>query len=283
MLAAPPFDAAAQARAKRIAAAAGKPRTQDAGLRAIHAVLHKDHFKTERRAWETYGTSMQRLHEWKKLDVAKLAAAQRTLATATAVHNTESVTAGREQPEETRSTRPKDQRLLSGAQWLKDNTPNLCFVLPGEVEQLDESAYQHSEGRVVLGWNERDGMGPRGAVAVEILYATFPGGPPGVVLVGSPVLSPNQRHFTRRLSVYAYSPDGDPNIFQPDVLLASLEPCCPCVTILTGSVRYPARQIEYDCPTAEVSEKICDDRNREREHIGLRDLFSSQVKTTSSE
>ena len=167
-------------------------------------------------------------NEWKKLGVAKLASAQRTLATATAVHKTESETAGREQPEETRSTRPKDQRLLSGSQWLKENTPNLCIVFPGEVEQLDESAYQHSQGTVVLGWNERDGMGPRGAVAVEILYATFPGGPPGVVLVGSPVLSPNQRHFTRRLSVDAYSPDGDPNIFQPDVLLASLEPCCPC-------------------------------------------------------
>ena len=45
----------------------------------------------------------------------------------------------------------------------------------------------------------------------------------------------------------------------------------PC-NILTSSVRYPARQIEYDCPTAEVSEKICDDRNREREKEVLRHL-----------
>ena len=41
------------------------------------------------------------------------------------------------------------------------------------------------------------------------------------------------------------------------------------VTILTGSVRFPARQIEYDLPTAGVSEKLCDDRNREREKAAL--------------
>ena len=39
--------------------------------------------------------------------------------------------------------------------------------------------------------------------------------------------------------------------------------------MLTGSVRYPARQIEYDCPTADLSEKLCDDRNREREKAAL--------------
>ena len=57
----PPFDST---RAKRIAAAAGRPKTRAEGLRAIHAVLHKDHFATERAAWEAYGATRQRFYEW---------------------------------------------------------------------------------------------------------------------------------------------------------------------------------------------------------------------------
>ena len=60
-----PFDAAAKDRAKRIAAAAGKPKTRDEGLKAIHAALHRKHFSDDRAAWEAYGSSRQRFYEWK--------------------------------------------------------------------------------------------------------------------------------------------------------------------------------------------------------------------------
>ena len=62
---APPFDAAAKERAKRVAAAAGKPKTRDEGLKAIHAALHRQHFREERAAWEAYGSTRQRFYEWK--------------------------------------------------------------------------------------------------------------------------------------------------------------------------------------------------------------------------
>ena len=61
----PLFDAAAKERAKRVAVAAGKRKTRDEGLKAIHAVLHRRCFKDERAAWEAYGSSRQRFYEWK--------------------------------------------------------------------------------------------------------------------------------------------------------------------------------------------------------------------------
>ena len=271
----PPYDTAAQARAKRIAAAAGKPRTQDKGLRAIHAVLHKAHFKTECRAWETYGASMQRFHEWQKVGVEKLDAAQPALTSAimpqqnnsaaadtklpdiwvdvALYHTLQEWYAGRaELPEDWQSgacfvyddvptqqpaelsTRPKDQRLLAGPQWLQENTPNLIIHIVGESPAIDESAYRSGEpvrlGSTPPHYHKRvlsDDELPLGVMwDLNICYATFPGGPPGMVHVGSPVLSTDRRHFTRMLSVDAYSPDGSPNVFQPEVLLASLEPCC---------------------------------------------------------
>jgi hypothetical protein len=48
-----------------LAVAAGKPRTGEAGLKAIHAVLHRSCFSKESLAWEFYGTSRQRFYEWK--------------------------------------------------------------------------------------------------------------------------------------------------------------------------------------------------------------------------
>ena len=62
---APPFDAAAKELSRRIAVAAGKPRTSEVGMKAIHAVLHRSCFSSERLAWEHYGVSKQRFYEWK--------------------------------------------------------------------------------------------------------------------------------------------------------------------------------------------------------------------------
>ena len=61
----PPFNAAAKERATSLAVAAGKPRTGEVGLKAIHAVLHRSCFSKESLAWEFYGTSRQRFYEWK--------------------------------------------------------------------------------------------------------------------------------------------------------------------------------------------------------------------------
>ena len=63
----PPFDDAAKQMARSIAAAAGKPKTRDEGLKAIHAVTHRSLFSTERLAWEHFGTTKQRFYEWKQL------------------------------------------------------------------------------------------------------------------------------------------------------------------------------------------------------------------------
>ena len=69
MAAAPPFDAAAKAYACRIAAAAGKPKTRDEGLKAIHAALHRTCFSCESDAWKHFGVSRQRFSEWKQAAV----------------------------------------------------------------------------------------------------------------------------------------------------------------------------------------------------------------------
>jgi hypothetical protein len=63
----PPFDDAAKQMARSIAAAAGKPKTRDEGLKAIHAVTHRSLFSTERLAWEHFGTTKQRFYEWKQI------------------------------------------------------------------------------------------------------------------------------------------------------------------------------------------------------------------------
>ena len=56
---------AAQQHAKRRAEAAGKPKTQVQGLRAIHAVLNRASFARDEDAWNYYETSRQRYYEWK--------------------------------------------------------------------------------------------------------------------------------------------------------------------------------------------------------------------------
>ena len=61
----PPFDAAAKEIARRVAVAAGKPKTTEVGLKAIHAALHRACFSSERLAWEHFGVSRQRFYEWK--------------------------------------------------------------------------------------------------------------------------------------------------------------------------------------------------------------------------
>ena len=61
----PPFDDAARAAAKKIAAGAGKPRTQEAGLLAIHAALHRKRFQRDEEAYTFFGAKKQRFYEWK--------------------------------------------------------------------------------------------------------------------------------------------------------------------------------------------------------------------------
>ena len=61
----PAFTEAAQKSAKASAIACGKPATRLEGLRAIHAVTHRNCFETEQAAWEHYSSSRQRFYEWK--------------------------------------------------------------------------------------------------------------------------------------------------------------------------------------------------------------------------
>ena len=61
----PPFDEAARNAAKQLAAAAGKPQTQKAGLLAIHAALHRKRFRVDEAAYNFYGAKKQRFYEWK--------------------------------------------------------------------------------------------------------------------------------------------------------------------------------------------------------------------------
>ena len=58
------FDSDALARAKKLAAEHGKPKTCDEGLRAIHAVLH---VKTAEEAFQHFGVAKQRFSEWKNM------------------------------------------------------------------------------------------------------------------------------------------------------------------------------------------------------------------------
>ena len=60
-----PFSESAQHAAKASAIACGKPATRLEGLRAIHAVTHRNCFETEQAAWEHFGSSRQRFYEWK--------------------------------------------------------------------------------------------------------------------------------------------------------------------------------------------------------------------------
>ena len=71
-LSVPPFDEAAKQHARRIAAAAGKPKTGEVGLKAIHAALNLECFSKEQLAWEHFGISKQRFYEWKPLVSATL-------------------------------------------------------------------------------------------------------------------------------------------------------------------------------------------------------------------
>jgi hypothetical protein len=76
----PPFDDAARAAAKKVAAGAGKPRTQEAGLLAIHAALHRKRFQRDEEAYTFFGAKKQRFYEWKpvveKNDGSQLSVAQ---------------------------------------------------------------------------------------------------------------------------------------------------------------------------------------------------------------
>jgi hypothetical protein len=63
----PPFDDAAKARAKQLAAAVGKPGTKEPGLLAIHAVLHRKRFRFDEQAYSFYGAKKPRFYEWKPL------------------------------------------------------------------------------------------------------------------------------------------------------------------------------------------------------------------------
>ena len=76
----PPFDDAARAAAKKVAAGAGKPRTQEAGLLAIHAALHRKRFQRDEEAYTFFGAKRQRFYEWKpvveKNDGSQLSVAQ---------------------------------------------------------------------------------------------------------------------------------------------------------------------------------------------------------------
>ena len=217
----PPFNAAAQAHAKSIAAAAGKPKTRCEGLAAIHAVLHCGSFGTERAAWEAYGASKQRFYEWKKLLAAHLNRSKATPATATIPALPVLGAAPRPQPyswddcpdsledepgfnawcdARPRSLRPKDQQLLTSDAWVEENTPNLTIQrwIPGGQSKVIEYA--------------------NGDKAIQ----TYPGGPPGIVYVGSPVLTPDLRHFERHITCDASSPGGTSHMYQEEALLVRM-------------------------------------------------------------
>ena len=64
----PPFDDAAEQRARDLASKCKKP-ARKPGLLAIHAVVAStcEAFTTERECWDFYGSTRQRFYEWKKL------------------------------------------------------------------------------------------------------------------------------------------------------------------------------------------------------------------------
>ena len=107
----PVFDAAAKARAKAIAAAFGRPKARDAGLLALHAVVHA---KTADAALQHFGVCRQRFSEWKQLILCD------------------------EGIEGTHSDRvnaaPFDQALLVSKPWLAKHVPGLYDFQVGAVE-----------------------------------------------------------------------------------------------------------------------------------------------------
>ena len=268
----PPFDHAAMQRSKRIAAKSGKPKTREEGLKAIHAVLHKGRFATERAAWEAYGVSKQRFYEWKKVDPAKLdrSAVQPSAATdpdppanAASMEVDASGWMGDEPFDEeewrawwdvwhaTASTKlreqpwfkPKHLGLLVTPDWVKEHTPNLV---------LDE-------------------VGPTGSGRYNTRSSKHENLQAGVIHLHSPQLSPRGRHFTRGISVEGCIEVDDCAPPLPGWWLRPQE---------GGGIRHAWNlwqpEIEYDCPPDagedSTAAKQRDDRHRDREMRALRQL-----------
>jgi len=191
------FDAEARVVAARVAAAAGKPHTREEGLRAIHAVLHRHSFESDRAAWVTSGASRRLFFEWKPLvtkpldqwlhapdDAAPVPqpwsraddpAAEYVRTDVPEEEWPANVLEAHERWEAAlpRSTRKKDQILLVHSAWFKQHVPNLMID-----DELSSGANKlHADPSSFTGYS--------------------------YVSVGEPMLSPDLRHFTRR---YALSP-----------------------------------------------------------------------------
>ena len=104
----PPFDDDARARAKALAASYGKPRTQETGLRALHAVTHN---ATPDAALQ-FGISKQRWCEWRQI-VAGVRTADRPNAA------------------------PFDEGLMLSEDWIAYNTPGLYDLQIGKPSDVN--------------------------------------------------------------------------------------------------------------------------------------------------
>lgn len=261
-MALPPFDAAAKERAKRVAVSAGKPKTRDEGLLAIHALLNRAQFSSERAAWEAFGVSRQRFYEWRPIcngmmdaylttppaapppppqatspppqpwsydDIPKEADLYFETSNISYPLSAELLASRKAYDDWIASlphpTRPKDQRLLVSRDWMAKNVPNLLVHVEGDNEGL-----------------------PRWAEA-EHLPCTVGSGPACVTVFQPGELSPNLTHYNR------------------NALMG------PMISPTSGCEFYPDWALEYDYPplgTVSSEEKKSDDKNRDQEVRMLR-------------
>jgi len=169
-----PFDEAAHARAKRIATAAGKPKTRIEGLRAIHAVLQRNHFGSERAAYEAFGVSQQRFYEWKKVGVEHFD--RQPQLDSWIQPQSQLLEAMDVEPSAAAAATP----LLVSRDWIREHTPNL--IVDGDP-----------------GADVNYGFWP------DSPRCTGPGGGPGVVVVFDPEQEPHGLQ-TRTFSVTGIHP-----------------------------------------------------------------------------
>ena len=133
----PPFDAAAIAAAKEIAAAHGKPKTRDEGLRAIHSVAHGS---TPDEALRHFGVPKQRYSEWKRLLPATAVA-----------------------PQHSEALRPvvaafDDETLLVSADWLHAQVPGLYDLEVGVPQRTPDGLQAIRRVRARLDIDESGAM-----------------------------------------------------------------------------------------------------------------------------
>ena len=144
------WSALALAAAKAVAKAAGKPATREPGLKAIHAVLNRQHFATDREACDEYGVQLQRFYEWKSLCPKSAAPV------ADELQYEMRLSAASYMEEECLMPRcPRSRRLYVSSDWVSKNTPNLT-ILDFEADQWYGTTSNGFRGRPAEGEHRED-------------------------------------------------------------------------------------------------------------------------------